>query len=48
MERIKEALVSGKLDARAIEKELRVRLEAARPVFQKYFWPEKNAPKSPR
>jgi hypothetical protein len=42
MERIKEALVSGKLDDPGIEKELRATLEAARPVFDKYFWPEQD------
>jgi hypothetical protein len=42
MERIKEALVSSKLDDPAIEKELMATLEAARPVFHKYFWPEQD------
>ena len=42
MERIKAALVSGKLDDPAIDKELKATLEAARPVFDKYFWPEQD------
>src|SRR5581483_825696 len=42
MERIKEALVSGRLDDPAIDKELRATLEAAQPVFHKYFWPEQD------
>ena len=42
MEKIKAALVSGKLDDPAIEKELRATLEAAQPVFHRYFWPEQD------
>jgi hypothetical protein len=42
MQGIKAALVSGKLDDPAIDKELRATLEAAGPVFHKYFWPEQD------
>jgi hypothetical protein len=42
MDRIKAALVSGKLDDPAIDKELRAALEAAQPVFHRYFWPEQD------
>jgi hypothetical protein len=42
MERIKAALVSGKLDDPAIDKELRATLEAALPLFHRYFWPEQD------
>jgi hypothetical protein len=42
MERIKAALVSGKLNDPGIEKELRATLEAARPLFDKYFWQEQD------
>ncbi len=42
MERIKAALVSGKLDDPAIDKELRATLETVRPVFHRYFWPEQD------
>ena len=42
MENIKSALVSGNLDNPAIEKQLRATLEAARPVFHRYFWPEQD------
>lgn len=42
MERIKAALVSGKLDDPAIDKELKATLEAAQPVFHRYFWPEQD------
>jgi hypothetical protein len=42
MDRIKAALVVGKLDDPAIENELRATLEAARAVFDKYFWPEQD------
>jgi hypothetical protein len=42
MEKIKEALVSSKLDDPGIEKELRATLEAARPIFHKYFWPKQD------
>src|SRR5581483_2928409 len=40
MDRIKPALVAGKLDDPAIEKDLRTTLNAALPVFHRYFWPE--------
>jgi hypothetical protein len=36
------ALVSGNLNDLAIEKDLRANLDAARPVFEKYFWPEED------
>jgi hypothetical protein len=39
---IKLALVSGNLSDPAIDKDLRAMLEAARPVFHKYFWPEED------
>ena len=39
---IKLALVSGNLNDPAIDKDLRATLEAARPVFHKYFWPEED------
>jgi hypothetical protein len=42
MDRIKAALVAGRLDDPAIDKELRAVLEAARPVFDHYFWPEQD------
>ena len=42
MQGIKTALVSGKIDDPAIDKELRATLEAAGPVFHRYFWPEQD------
>jgi hypothetical protein len=42
MDGIKTALVSGKLDDPAIDKELRAALEAAQPLFHRYFWPEQD------
>jgi hypothetical protein len=39
---IKLALVSRNLNDPAIDKDLRTTLEAARPVFEKYFWPEQD------
>jgi hypothetical protein len=39
---IKLALASGNLNDPAIDKDLRATLEAARPVFHKYFWPEED------
>lgn len=39
---IKTALVIGNLNDPAIDKDLRATLEAARPVFRKYFWPEQD------
>jgi len=39
---IKLALVLGNLDDPAIDRDLRATLEAARPVFHKYFWPEED------
>ena len=42
MASIKLALVSGNLNDPAIDKDLRAILEAARPVFRKYFWPEQD------
>jgi hypothetical protein len=38
----KLALVSGKLNDPAIDKDLRATLEAAGPVFYKYFWHEQD------
>jgi hypothetical protein len=42
MQGIKTALVSDKLDDPAIDKELRAALEAAEPIFRRYFWPEQD------
>jgi hypothetical protein len=42
MDRIKAALVAGKLDGLAIDKDLRATLEASLPVFHRYFWPEQD------
>lgn len=42
MDKIKEALVSGRLDDPAIEAEMRAALERVRPIFHKYFWPEQD------
>jgi len=39
---IKLALVIGNLNDPAIDKDLRAAIEAARPVFHKYFWPEQD------
>jgi len=39
---IKLALVVGNLNDPAIDKDLRATLKAARPVFDKYFWPEQD------
>jgi hypothetical protein len=39
---IKLALVSNNPNDPAIDKELRATLEAARPLFHKYFWPEQD------
>jgi hypothetical protein len=40
--RVSSWLVLGNLNDPAIDKDLRLTLEAARPVFHKYFWPEQD------
>jgi hypothetical protein len=42
MESIKKALTAGRLDDPAVDKELRATLEAALPLFHRYFWPEQD------
>jgi len=42
MERMKAALVSGNLSDPAINDDLRATLEAASPIFERYFWPEQD------
>jgi hypothetical protein len=42
MQGIKEALVAGKLDDPAIDRDLRATLETAQPIFHRYFWPEQD------
>lgn len=39
---LKTALVAGELNSPAIPAPLKSTLEAARPVFRKYFWPEQD------